>query len=69
MSIEQEHYLSDESIGNDKKAWEQYYKQYGPEAYRYRRLYEEVVRQIQNLYNFAEERGIELPSPGGSGSL
>ena len=69
MSIEQENFPSDEFIGNDRKAWEQYHEQHGSEAYKYRRLYEEVTRQIQNLYKFAEQEGIELPSPGDSGSL
>jgi hypothetical protein len=69
MSNEQEKPRSNEFIGNDREAWEQYHEQYGPEAYKYRRLYEEVVRQMQNLYEFAEQQDIDLPSPGNSGSL
>jgi hypothetical protein len=56
--------MSTEFIGNDRKAWERYKAEHGEEAYRYRRLYEEVARQLMNLYIYAEEKGIELPSPG-----
>jgi hypothetical protein len=59
-------------IGNDHAAWRDYFedlKDYDHEtlrveAYRYRRLYEEVRRQLENLYKYADDANIELPSPG-----
>lgn len=48
--------------------WRKYHEVHGAEAYKYRRFYEEVSRQITNLYKYAEERGWELPDPNsGSG--
>lgn len=55
-----------EFIGNNYELWEKYHEEFGPEAYKNRRLYEEAVRQLNNLYDFAEENGIELPNPGPS---
>lgn len=34
------------------------------ETYRWRRLYEAAVSNIQGLYEYAESRGITLPEPG-----
>lgn len=33
-------------------------------AYRYRRLYDEVSRQLTALYEWADEHGVRLPDPG-----
>ena len=37
-----------------------------PEAYRWWALYRECARQMTSLYEWAEEHGIDLPSPGDS---
>jgi hypothetical protein len=56
----------DTRISDNQDLKEQYRQQFGPEAYRYRMLYEEAARQLNNLYDFAKENGIELPNPGPS---
>jgi len=56
--------MVNELLGDDRQAWADYFEEHGPEAYKYRRLYERLVREIQNLYTYADEHDIELPSPG-----
>ena len=51
-------------IGDNYELWKQYREVHGPEAYRYRRLYEVTARHITNLYKYADEVGIQLPDPG-----
>lgn len=53
-----------ERIGQNFELWQEYYEVHGPEAYKYRRLYEETSRQLSDIYRYAEEHGIDLPSPG-----
>lgn len=53
-----------ERIGQDFELWEQYREVHGPEAYKYRRLYEETSKQLYDIYKYAEEHGIDLPNTG-----
>lgn len=50
-----------ERIGPDFELWKKYQEIHGPEAYKYRRLYEEVSEQLHDVYRFAVDRGIDLP--------
>ena len=52
-----------EFFGSDMKKWAQYMVEEGPEAYKYKGLYEEKARQLGRLYRYAEHLGIELPNP------
>ena len=51
-------------IGDDREQWLEYREEHGPEAYKYRRLYEVTAGQLLRLHEYAEQQGIELPTPG-----
>ena len=53
-----------ERIGQDFELWQQYREVYGPEAYKFRRLFEETSQLLYDVYKYAEERGIVLPNTG-----
>ena len=39
---------------------------YGQKTYEYKLLYEEAVRQLEALYDYADKNNISLPDPGSS---
>lgn len=59
-----ENKTSNTSILYSPELQSQFANEYGIEALEYRLLYEEAIRQLNVIYAYAEENGIELPNPG-----
>ena len=50
-----------EKIGDDYELWKKYHEVHGPEAYRWRRVAEELCRHNSEITKIAEEQGVKFP--------
>lgn len=50
-----------DKIGDDYELWQKYHKEFGPEAYKWRRIAEDAIRHTVELYRIAEAQGVKFP--------